>query len=89
MAEYRITHVHLGYGASHESHIQSVWLEGGTRPYTVDEIISLMDHHTFFYSIGGGRKVRVAPAISASGNRFIKTVADETLLNNLLHLPRF
>lgn len=90
MAEFRITHVHLGYGATHESHIQSVWLEGHARAYSVEEIIRLIDDgHTFFYTLGGNRKARVETDISANGRRYIRTHPDDTKLNNLLHLPKF
>ena len=90
MAEYQITDVHLGYGAHHESHIQSVWVANGTRPYTVQEIVEAIDHgDTFFYTIGGERKARVITELSTSGHRYIRTHPDDTKLDNLLHLQKF
>lgn len=34
-----------------------------------------------------GNKAYLIPAISASGNKYVKTVADETTSDNLLQLP--
>ena len=55
---------------------------------TQDEAIRTIENGTYsFYVIQGGQQVDVIVAVSANGNKYLKTRADTTNRNNLLTLP--
>lgn len=61
----------------------------GTRwKKSLAEMIKLIEDNKFsFYVVVGGRSVDVIIATSAAGHKYLKTVADEMMPNNLLSLP--
>jgi len=65
---------------------------GGTTPspwwFTIDTIISMIDQdHIFYTMVDNEVALVIVETNPISGRRFVKTMADNFLRNNLLNLP--
>lgn len=70
------------------SHVGGVNDQGQRWKWTTDQAIAAIEARTHtFYVMAGGRRADVIVAVSVAGNKYLKTTADDTRVDNLLSLP--
>ena len=52
-----------------------------------EDVIAAIEKGFYFYVLKNNQVVKLIVAISKYGNKYVKTVADDELPNNLLELP--
>lgn len=64
-------------------------LDGGRWKLSQPDVIRAIENDTYgeFYVMKNGSRVRLIVAVSAAGNKYVKTEADGQEPNNLLSLP--
>lgn len=88
MTTYRVD-CHTPDNADLDRRLQGL---GGTTPsswwFTIDTIISMIDQgHIFYTMVDNEVALVIVETNPTSGRRFVKTMADSFLRNNLLSLP--
>ncbi|NPD22043.1 DUF3892 domain-containing protein [Corallococcus exiguus] len=87
MGQWRIVRVEKAEGSNDYTGITAVETESGKR-YTVAQVISLIKDGNYFYTQEGDDTANVVP-VPSNDPKYIRTVADGVLQDNLLELPGF
>lgn len=87
MARYRVVAISMDVEGGKEEHIGLLKLDDGTLMDVPEGVRFLADPKNSLYVLEGDREAEVA--VVGTSPKYLRTIADKDLTDNLLSLPRF